>query len=57
MVFAWGVLRHAILLTTDKKAIEQKLYACGLFLNLSKTFGTVNHEILLKKLEYYGVRV
>ena len=49
---------HAIIVLVDKitKAIENNEFTVGIFLDLSKAFDTVNHDILLSKLYFYGIR-
>ena len=39
-----------------KETIDNKKYGRGIFIDLRKAFDTVNHDILLKKLEHYGIR-
>ena len=49
---------HALITITEKirKAIDNGEITCGVFLDLQKAFDTVDHEILLSKLEHYGMR-
>ena len=49
---------HALISMTEaiRKTIDNQKYGCGVFINLKKAFDTVNHSILLRKLEHYGIR-
>ena len=49
---------HALIHLTDKirHEIDKGNYACGIFVDFQKAFDTIDHRILLKKLEYSGVR-
>ena len=48
----------ALMVLTDKliKSLENGEFVIGVYLDFSKAFDTVDHEILLSKLSHYGIR-
>ena len=42
--------------TKIAESIDHNKFSIGIFLDLAKAFDTVNHAVLLRKLDYYGVR-
>ena len=48
---------HAIITLVERvsKALDMGKYVVGVFLDLKKAFDTVDHTILLRKLEQYGI--
>ena len=48
---------HALINLTEqiKEALDQGQYAVGVFVDLQKAFDTVNHNILMQKLNRYGI--
>ena len=39
-----------------QKQLDTGNYTAGVFVDLKKAFDTVDHSILLEKLDYYGIR-
>ena len=50
--------KFALLNSVDEilENLDKKNYVAGLFFDLSKAFDTIDHDILLAKLSYYGIR-
>ena len=49
---------HALIDLTEniRQALDEGKIGCGIFVDLQKSFDTVEYEVLLSKLDHYGVR-
>ena len=49
-------LQPSTLTESIRPSIDNNEFGCGIFIDLKKAFDTVNHAILLTKLNHYGIR-
>ena len=49
---------HAFISLTEmiRLALGNDQFVCGVFINLQKAFDTVDHKILLSKMNHYGIK-
>lgn len=49
---------HALISIVEniRDQLDNKTFSCGVFIDLEKAFDTVNHSILIQKLDHYGIR-
>ena len=49
---------HALINITEnmKKELDEENIGCGVFVDLQKAFDTVDHQILFRNLDHYGIR-
>ena len=40
---------------TIKKAIDNGIFDCGVFIDFQKAFDTVNHSIFIEKFQHYDI--
>ena len=48
-----GVITNGYDITRE---MDNKNFAIGIFIDLSKAFDTVDHSLLIKKMQHYGIR-